>query len=256
MWSLPSSVCVWEAGKKSWSKKCTHFFFFSFLPCAEIAKTNNNLVSFANCISLGWSYDSVIAKQRLKKKKKHFSHSSFEKSRSYLTSAARIKYLKVHNVSGGHSSSLTCLNPAAKSWSRVCQRNTEQGGFPHSPRAGKSWPVTHSAVIWGLKAHICADPELVWVQNWCSCTFTREVGKCCFALERQFHPKQLQWSYTSELQVSSTRERWGCADKPRASHTVLITASTQAKPQASRNKPKTSSRTLLNSPLHFPPQLC
>lgn len=65
-WPLPSSACVWEAGKTNcnWSKKCTHNGFFSFPPHAEIAKANNNLVSFAHCISLGWPYDSVIAKQR------------------------------------------------------------------------------------------------------------------------------------------------------------------------------------------------
>lgn len=60
MWSLPSLVCIWEVVKTNcnWSAKCTQNILFFFLPHAKIAKTNNNLVSFAKCISLSWSYDS------------------------------------------------------------------------------------------------------------------------------------------------------------------------------------------------------
>lgn len=134
---------------------------------------------------------------------------------------------------------------------------TLAGGFPHCPRAGKRWPVTHTAVLWGLKEHFWVNPDP------CLSVLRAKQMLMCFYQGRLedaalFWREQPKLSYIPELQVISRKEmfvRMCSADEPRASHSVLITASSQAKPQESKNKPKTSSRRpcFKTFPLHFSP---
>lgn len=171
-----------------------------------------------------------------------------KKSRSYLTSAARIKYLKVHKVSGENTRApwlaWTLLPKAGADF--VTGTGTvalSQGDFLRVLVQGRGgqWPT----VLWfGDRKHtfglILTLVCRLWVQNWCSCTFVREVWRILLCFGEAIPPGTAQielhpWG-TGDLQKGNVR--MCSADEPRASHTVFSTASTQAKHQQDKNKPK------------------